>query len=81
MLLWSRLVSLPPLKRLRLVVLIKMTGTKLVLKRFCCNCCHQQHITGGAQRVVITAPSADAPMFVMGVNEKQYDPKTHTIVR
>lgn len=27
---------------------------------------------GGAKRVVISAPSKDAPMFVMGVNEKEY---------
>jgi glyceraldehyde 3-phosphate dehydrogenase len=30
------------------------------------------HFVGGAKKVVISAPSADAPMFVMGVNNKNY---------
>ena len=30
------------------------------------------HLTAGAKKVVISAPSADAPMFVMGVNHKNY---------
>lgn len=31
----------------------------------------QLHIDGGAKKVVISAPSADAPMFVMGVNHNE----------
>lgn len=35
----------------------------------------QPHIHAGAKKVIITAPSADAPMFVMGVNEDKYTGK------
>ena len=31
----------------------------------------QKHITAGAKKVAISAPSADAPMFVMGVNHDE----------
>jgi glyceraldehyde 3-phosphate dehydrogenase len=37
------------------------------------------HLKGGAKKVVISAPSADAPMFVMGVNNEKYT-KDMTVV-
>ena len=38
-----------------------------------------KHINGGCKKVVISAPSPDAPMFVMGVNHKDIN-STHNIV-
>jgi glyceraldehyde-3-phosphate dehydrogenase type I len=35
-----------------------------------------QHMVGGAEKVVISAPSPDAPMFVMGVNADKYAGET-----
>ncbi|XP_068333661.1 glyceraldehyde-3-phosphate dehydrogenase 2, cytosolic [Pyrus communis] len=37
------------------------------------------HIKGGAKKVIISAPSKDAPMFVVGVNEKEYKPDIHIL--
>jgi len=39
-----------------------------------------QHITAGAKRVVISAPSPDAPMFVMGVNEASFNPAEDKVI-
>ena len=37
------------------------------------------HLKGGAKKVVISAPSSDAPMYVMGVNNETYDGKADVI--
>jgi len=37
------------------------------------------HLKGGAKKVIISAPSADAPMFVCGVNLDSYDSK-YTVI-
>ena len=37
------------------------------------------HLAAGAKKVVISAPSADAPMFVMGVNQNKYDTSMNVV--
>ncbi|GMY15054.1 glyceraldehyde-3-phosphate dehydrogenase, cytosolic [Fagus crenata] len=37
------------------------------------------HLKGGAKKVIISAPSKDAPMFVVGVNEKEYKPEFNVV--
>jgi glyceraldehyde 3-phosphate dehydrogenase len=37
------------------------------------------HLKGGAKKVIISAPSNNAPMFVMGCNEESYSPDMHVI--
>nr|P54270.1 RecName: Full=Glyceraldehyde-3-phosphate dehydrogenase, cytosolic [Gracilaria gracilis]AAB01379.1 cytosolic glyceraldehyde-3-phosphate dehydrogenase [Gracilariopsis longissima] len=39
----------------------------------------EKHFTGGAKKVIISAPSKDAPMFVCGVNEDKYTPDLNVI--
>jgi glyceraldehyde 3-phosphate dehydrogenase len=37
------------------------------------------HFKGGAKKVIVSAPSPDAPMFVMGVNEDSYEPSMKVV--
>ena len=37
------------------------------------------HLEAGAKKVIISAPSKDAPMFVMGVNNTEYDPSMNIV--
>jgi len=40
-----------------------------------------QHLTAGAERVVISAPASDPDVtIVLGVNDEEYDPASHFIV-
>lgn len=36
-------------------------------------------MNGGAKKVIISAPSEDAPMFVVGVNHNSYDPNDNIV--
>merc|ERR1712165_226793 len=37
------------------------------------------HAKNGAKKIIISAPSADAPMYVMGVNHEKYDPSQQVV--
>ncbi|XP_030554559.1 glyceraldehyde-3-phosphate dehydrogenase [Drosophila novamexicana] len=60
-------------KDLNVTTVVECTGRFTTLKAA------QSHIDGGAKKVVISAPSADAPMFVCGVNLDKYKPEMNII--
>ena len=61
------------LDKVRLIREEKECSTKLI-SSFVFDIQAQAHIDGGAKKVIISAPSADAPMFVVGVNLDAYNP-------
>jgi glyceraldehyde 3-phosphate dehydrogenase len=64
-----------PWKALGVEVVIESTG------RFTDREGAEKHIKAGAKRVLISAPAKDPDAtFVMGVNEKTYDPAKHRII-
>jgi len=69
----ERDVTKIPWKDTAVDYVVESTGVFLSLEQC------KAHINGGAKKVIITAPSPDAPMFVMGVNHDQYDPKLEII--
>ena len=62
-----------PWKELDVFAVVESTGIFTTLETA------NAHIKAGAKKVVISAPSADAPMFVMGVNHSAYEPSMDII--
>ena len=58
-----------PWKKLGVDVVVESTGLFTTKEKA------NAHILAGAERVIITSPSSDASMFVMGVNHTMYDSK------
>jgi glyceraldehyde 3-phosphate dehydrogenase len=64
-----------PWKDLGVEIVIESTG------RFTDREGASKHISAGAKRVIVTAPSKDPDVtLVLGVNEQTYDPSKHTII-
>jgi glyceraldehyde 3-phosphate dehydrogenase len=64
-----------PWRELDVDVVIESTG------RFTTRDAAAQHLTAGARKVIISAPSNDVDAtFVIGVNESSYEPENHHVV-
>ncbi len=67
--------DLLPWKELGVEVVIESTGLFTDAEKAAL------HLKAGAKKVIITAPGkGDIKTFVVGVNEKEYDPKAHHVV-
>lgn len=62
-----------PWKDLKVEYVMECSGAFTTLEKC------QPHIDAGAKKVVISAPSADAPMFVVGVNTNKLDKSMHIV--
>ena len=68
-------ISSLPWKELGIDIVMESTG------KFRTKAAASGHINAGAKKVIIAAPGKDIDgTFVMGVNEKTYDPEKHNIV-
>ncbi|XP_043270415.1 glyceraldehyde-3-phosphate dehydrogenase-like [Venturia canescens] len=56
------------------VIVIESTGVFTTLEKA------SLHLQGGAKRVIITAPSPDATIFVYGVNHRAYNPRKNVVI-
>jgi glyceraldehyde 3-phosphate dehydrogenase len=63
-----------PWRDLRVDVVIESTGRFTTAEQA------EAHLEAGAKSVVISAPAKGAPTFVLGVNEKDYNPQQHSII-
>ncbi len=64
-----------PWERLGADVVIESTG------RFTSRQDAARHLTAGAKKVIVSAPSGDADLtVVMGVNDSAYDPSVHSVI-
>ena len=67
--------DLLPWKELGIEVVIESTGLFTDAEKAAL------HVKAGAKKVILTAPGkGDIKTFVVGVNEKEYDPKAHHVV-
>lgn len=63
-----------PWKELNVDIVIESTGRFRTIEEV------SNHIKAGAKKAILSAPGKNMPTFVMGVNHKEYDPKTQHVL-